>query len=96
MSDQVDPKDYIWVVTEELAGNETLVGLSREDGGTFIPVTETKEEGLALLAQLPVGQGGKREVAATHKSRLLDEAKQNGFEVIRVNAKGELLERLDG
>ncbi len=92
----VDPKDYVWVVTEEIEGNETLVGLSQDSGQSFIPVTQTKEDGQALLAQLPTGQGGTREVAATHKSRLLSEAKQNGFEVILVSAKGELLERLDG
>lgn len=95
MNNQVNPKDYLWVVTELIEDEDTMVGLSQEDGQTFIPATETKEECLALLAQLPTSQGGKREVAATHKTRLLEESKDNDFKIYIVNARGEILRELE-
>jgi hypothetical protein len=91
---RVDMEKYVWVITEEIGGNETFVGLSDPDGAPFLPVCETKEDALVLLGKLPKGEG-ERQAEAIHKEGLLNEARTEGFAVYLVDPEGVLKERLD-
>jgi len=94
MNKKINRADYAWVITESQDGGDIFVGLGRENGRSFIPVTRTREEGQALLSKLPAGQSGQRQVEAIHKSRILDQAAQQGFAVYLVDEAGKVLEKL--
>ena len=96
MNNKVDEKDYAWVVTEDRQGEEIFLGLVNDKGEQFIPVTQSKEEALALLQKLPAGQGGKRQVEAVHKKQIMQHADKEGFVVYLVDNEGKILEQLMG
>jgi hypothetical protein len=91
---KVDQESYVWVITEQIGGEETFVGLSDPDGAAFLPVCESKEDALVLLGRLPSGQG-KRQAEAIHKEGLITEARNEGFAVYLVDPEGLVKQRLD-
>lgn len=93
-SSKVDMANYVWVITEQIGGNETFVGLTDPDGAAFLPVCESREDALVLLGRLPKGEG-QRQAEAIHKQGLLKEAREEGFAVYLVDPEGVLRERLD-
>jgi hypothetical protein len=93
-SSKVDMANYVWVITEQIGGNETFVGLTDPDGAAFLPVCDTREDALMLLGKLPKGEG-ERQAEAIHREGLLNEARTEGFAVYLVDPDGLLKERLD-
>ncbi len=91
---KVDQTNYVWVIIEQIGGDETFVGLTEPDGAAFLPVCESKEDALTLLGRLPAGQG-KRQAEAIHKEGLLTEARSEGFAVYLVGPEGTVKQRLD-
>ena len=89
MVKEIDPANYVWVITDYSGPEETFLGLTHPDGQPFIPVTATREEAEALLEKLPPGEG-KREVEAIHKGGLIQEAARQGFAVYLVDGQGAL------
>ena len=94
MNNNIDEKDYAWVITEAHDGEDIFLGLSNDKGEQFIPVTQSKEEALILLPRLPAGQGGKRQVEAVHKKQILLQAAEQGFAVYLVDQEGKIREQL--
>ena len=93
---KVNPEDYVWVITENQEEQETIVGLTSPEGGNFIPVTTSREDGMAVMSRLPPGEGGQRRVEAIHKKLLLEHATRDNFQVLMVNGQGEVVGPLQG
>lgn len=85
---------FVWVIVEKEGGQEHFLGLDLPQGGPFIPVTGSREDGLMLVGRLPQS-GATREVESIHRRRLLTEAKSQGFVVYLVDGQGRLLKPLD-
>lgn len=95
LEQQVNVKDYVWVVVEVRGGQESFLGLADQAGQTFIPVTSAKEQALMLLGRLPAaGDGAQRQVEAIHVKRMAQEAAGQGFLVYLVDETGKILQRL--
>lgn len=95
MNQGVRREDFVWVIVEKRDKQESFLGLSREDGQTFILATEDRDQGLMLQGRLPQAEAGvQRELEAIHKARLLQQAKEEGMSVYLVDAQGRVLQQL--
>ncbi len=96
MSTLVKDDQWVWVVIQNPGGNEQFLGQKDEEKGLyFIPTFLEKEEaeqGLTLMAR---EVGLKYEVHAILFEDLSQRAAENGFMIFVVNAKGEVLEKIE-
>lgn len=96
MSKLIKDDQWVWVVIQDPGGNEQFLG-QRDEGQdvSFIPTflgKEEAEQGLTLMAR---NEGRKYEVQAILFEDLSQRAAENGFRLFVVNAKGEVLEKIE-
>ena len=96
MSKLIKDEQWVWVVIQNPGGNEQFLGQKDEEKGlSFIPIFLEKEEaeqGLTLMAR---EEGRKYEVQAILFEDLCQRASENGLMLFVVNAKGEVLEKIE-
>ena len=96
MSKLVKDDQWVWVVIQNPGGNEQFLGQQDEDKGvSFIPTFLEKDEaeqGLMLMAR---EAGRKYEVHAILFEDLTERAAEHGLMLFVVNAKGEVLEKIE-
>lgn len=97
LSQAASQEDFIWVIVEKRGEQESFLGMTREDGQTFILATEDRDQGMMLQGRLPQPEAGvQRELEAIHKARLLQQAQEEGLAVYLVDAQGRVLGQLGG
>ncbi len=97
MSQAARREDFIWVIVEKRGDQESFLGLTREDGKTFILATEDRDQGMMLQGRLPQPEAGvQRDLEAINKARLLQQAQEEGMSVYMVDAQGHFLRQLGG
>lgn len=94
MEVKVDRSNYVWVIVERSGHEEHFFGLSTEEGDQFIPVTDMKDQGEALLGRLQVVEGVERTVEAINKVDIIKQGQAHGFAVYQVNSEGKLVGHL--
>jgi len=96
MSKLVKDDQWVWVVIQNPGGNEQFLGQQDEERGiSFIPTfleKEGAEQGLMLMAR---ETGSRYEVQAILFEDLSQRASENGLMIFVVNAKGEVLEKIE-
>ncbi|MCD4718069.1 MAG: hypothetical protein K8R45_15180 [Desulfobacterales bacterium] len=96
MSKLLKDDQWVWVVIQNPGGNEQFLGQQDEEKGvSFIPTFVGKEEaeqGLTLMAR---EAGRKYEVQAILFEDLSERAAEHGLMLFVVDAKGEVLEKIE-
>jgi len=100
LKDDLKDDQWVWVVIQNPGGNEQFLGQQDEEKGiSFIPTflgKEEAEQGLMLMAR---EAGRKYEVQAILFEDLFEDlcqrASESGLVIFVVNAKGEVLEKIE-
>jgi len=96
MSKLIKDDQWVWVVIQNPGGNEQFLGQQDEEKGiSFIPTfleKEGAEQGLMLMAR---ETGSRYEVQAILFEDLCQRASESGLMIFVVNAKGEVLEKIE-
>lgn len=87
---------WLWVVVQDPGGTEMFLGQHDEGNDvSFIPAFLEKNEAQAALGQLVREEGKKVEVQAIQYGLLDRYASENGFVIFILNARGEVLRKMD-
>jgi hypothetical protein len=96
MSRLIKDGQWVWVVIQNPGGDEQFLGQKDEEKGiSFIPTFLEKEEAELGLTLMVRDQGRKYEVQAILIEDLSERASENGFMIFVLNAKGEVLEKIE-
>jgi hypothetical protein len=87
-------EDYLWVITETISDNESILGMASNEVDKFIPATKSKDEALILMGRMPPAESGERQVEAIHKDRLMQRAAEDGYTVYLVDQTGRVIQSI--
>lgn len=96
MSKLIKDEQWVWVVVQDPGGNEKFLGQhDKEKDVSFIPVFLDKDEALLGLPLIPREGGVRYEAQAIQIEELAVSTAESGFFLFVLNAKGEVLEKID-
>ena len=96
MSEKVKMDQWVWVVVQDPGGDEKFLGQQdQERGVSFIPAFLEREEAEQGLGSLHKEAGHKYEIQAIQVDDLRQRASESGFVLFFLNAKGEVLEKME-
>jgi len=95
MSEQNKLAAWVWVVVEKAGNKETLLALKDEARNlSFIPVFQTKEDGLVGRRGLKKDPEVEHELEAMSLAEAARYARDNHLEIFILDHAGKVLERL--
>ncbi len=87
-------ENWVWVAVTQSSDGDSLLGLEdAETAEQFIPYFPSKEEGQACLPALKKEPGKTYDVQAIRYELLIDQAKDAGFALYRLDGEGHVLEK---
>ena len=96
MDEVIQGNPWVWVVVLDPGKNERFLGqYDQQEDISFIPAFLDKEEALQALNRLALEQGHRYEVQAIHYEELARRSAEHGFMLFILNAKGEILEKIN-
>ena len=97
MTGDFNTEGYYWIIVDDpknIKLDETFLGLSDDQGNSFIPVTSDRDSAIRLMAKMPPPVDAERDVEAIHRKQLFDQAAAEGFNVYLVDSEGKVKEKL--
>jgi hypothetical protein len=96
MKSKLTPETWIWIVVQNPGASEQFLGQHDKDQDvSFIPAFFEKEDAQQCLIHMTTQKGDKYEVQAILFGELTKDAAKNGFMIFMLNAKGEILEKIE-
>jgi len=95
MTEQDKVATWVWVVVEKAENKETLLALKDEARNlSFIPVFQSKEDGLVGQRSFKKSPGVEHELEAMSLAEAARYARANHLEIFILDHTGKVLERL--
>jgi len=96
MKNKLTPDTWIWIVVQNPGADEQFLGQHDQDQAvSFIPAFFKKEDAQQCLIHMTTRRGDKYEVQAVLFGELAKDAAKNDFMIFMLNAKGEILEKIE-
>lgn len=90
-----DTAAWVWVIIEKEGDQEKLLALKDEKKGvSFIPVFQTKEDGVVGQRGFPEKPGIKFELEAMRLALVSEAARANHYDIYIIDHSGKVLEWL--
>ena len=96
MQSKLTPDTWIWIVIQNPGSDEQILGQHDQDQAvSFIPAFLNKEDAQQCLIHMTTRKGDNYEVQAMLFGELAKNAAKNDFMIFMLNAKGEILEKIE-
>ncbi len=95
MSNLFKDETWIWVIIQDPGKNEEILGQQDEEEGiSFIPVFQSKEETFQCMNFLARKKGAKYEPQAILYEDLYKYASEGDFKIFVLDGEGKMLEKI--
>lgn len=95
MTEQGTAAGWVWVIIEKEGDQENLLAFKDEKkGASFIPVFQTKEDGVVGQRGFAKKPGVKQELEAMRLDLVAEAARANHYDIYIIDHSGKVLERL--
>ena len=94
MAEEKNSKDWIWVLVEKGESKDVRFFAMEDDGGQYLPVFRSQEDGWAVKPGLLRNVPGEFELQAMQMVNITEAAEKSGVEIWVLNDEGRIVEKL--